>query len=77
MGQDTLKYATYHGQERARHFSDLLDYDVVFTTYGTVAKEMKAKERMKSRDILYRIAWFRIVLDEGVLWVPVITRCLN
>lgn len=66
MRYDALKYAVYHGEERARHFSELLDFDLVFTTYGTVVKEMNAKERMKSRDILYSIAWFRIVLDEGL-----------
>eukprot|EP00300_Choanocystis_sp_HF-7_P017902 c19869_g1_i3.p1 GENE.c19869_g1_i3~~c19869_g1_i3.p1 ORF type:complete len:497 (+),score=125.92 c19869_g1_i3:435-1925(+) len=50
-----------------------MEYDVVVTTYNTLAQEIpgrhqsaKAKERNPERGgVLYRCTWHRIVLDEG------------
>ncbi|KAM3420737.1 hypothetical protein BST61_g3986 [Cercospora zeina] len=56
-----LKVIRYHGHERVCHGEELLDYDVVITTYGTIAKE----HSKASRKVLYHLHFFRIILDEA------------
>lgn len=46
----------YHGQGASRDPCEIVDNDLVITTYETLL--------LKSR-ILSKISWFRIVLDEG------------
>lgn len=50
----------YHGQHRKIQLANMKDYDIVITTYHTLASDFMAK-----KSPLHRIAWFRIVLDEG------------
>lgn len=38
---------------------DLVNYNLVLTTYGLLAADFKA------RGILQKVAWLRVVLDEG------------
>lgn len=59
--EGSLKFSTYYGHSRVQHWSELQDHDIVFTTYGTVATEY----RRPRRQVLYHMAFFRIVLDEG------------
>uniref|UniRef100_A0A4W6DQB2 Transcription termination factor 2 n=1 Tax=Lates calcarifer TaxID=8187 RepID=A0A4W6DQB2_LATCA len=64
----------YHGPNREKSAKVLADYDVVVTTYSLVSKEIPVqkeeadKPTKDSSDVvtpLMRVAWARIVLDEG------------
>ncbi|KAK8050946.1 SNF2 family domain-containing protein [Apiospora rasikravindrae] len=55
-----LKVFRYHGTEREKNTADVADYDVVITTYNTLASDYKRK-----KSILHKIGWYRIVLDEA------------
>ncbi|KAK8106768.1 SNF2 family N-terminal domain-containing protein [Apiospora kogelbergensis] len=56
----SLKSFKYHGTEREKNTEDLASYDVVITTYNTLASDYK-----KKKSILHKIGWYRIVLDEA------------
>lgn len=61
-----LNYYVYHGSNRIKDVKKLAGFDIVITTYGSVASEVKA--RMRGRDgphPLEEIGWFRVVLDEA------------
>ncbi|KAI0542995.1 SNF2 family N-terminal domain-containing protein [Xylaria digitata] len=61
-----LKYYIYHGSNRIKDANLLIDYDMVLTTYGSVASEVTARNRGKPGSWpLEEIGWFRIVLDEA------------
>ena len=57
---NTLNMHKYHGPKRQLDPLKLLDFDIVFTTYATVAAEFR-----RGSNILHNMNWFRIVLDEG------------
>lgn len=44
-----LKTFIYHGSKRAASFDKLRTYDVVLTTFGTLASELKRKEEWENR----------------------------
>ncbi|KAJ3548576.1 hypothetical protein NM208_g940 [Fusarium decemcellulare] len=50
----------YYGKDRNSRVEDYLDYDIVFTTYHTLAASMN-----KPHSIIFGMRWFRIVLDEA------------
>lgn len=56
----TLSIYKYHGHSRNIALPDLLNHDVILTTYATVAADFRRKQ---SR--IFRILWYRIILDEG------------
>ncbi|KAH8164314.1 hypothetical protein CIB48_g3945 [Xylaria polymorpha] len=61
-----MKYYVYHGSNRIKDASLLADYDMVLTTYGSVASEVTARSKGKPGPWpLEEIGWFRIVLDEA------------
>ncbi|KAL9114440.1 MAG: hypothetical protein Q9227_001521 [Pyrenula ochraceoflavens] len=60
----TFSVHIYHGQNRATSSDDLAQYDIVITTYGTVASEA-ARTNALFYSLLFQIKWFRIVLDEA------------
>lgn len=62
--QNSVKITRYHGQGRVKHFASLRDFDIVLTTYGTLTKEL-SKLWVQSRDVIYHLKWFRVVLDEA------------
>lgn len=56
-----LTYYVYHGTHRTQNVYELSKYDIVITTYGTLAADFSKG----SSSILHRLKWFRIVLDEA------------
>jgi SNF2-related domain len=59
VGSDTLRIQKYHGSFKETDIEKLVDFEVVLTTYATIAAEFTRNSR------LHGITWFRIVLDEG------------
>jgi SNF2 family DNA or RNA helicase len=58
-----LSSYVYHGPGRITDVEKLAKFDVVFTTYGTVASEFA--DSLKKKKALASLNWFRIVLDEA------------
>jgi hypothetical protein len=50
----------YHGSNKIKDRAKLADFDIVFTTYHTLAAEYSRANRE-----LISIMWYRTVLDEG------------
>ncbi|RKF54362.1 DNA repair protein RAD5A [Golovinomyces cichoracearum] len=62
----SLSYYIYHGSNRLRDPRKLAQYDLVITTYGSVASEFNHRSKKKAGSHpLEEINWFRIVLDEA------------
>ncbi len=57
---NTLNMHKYHGTNRELDPLKLLDFDIIFTTYATIATEFR-----RGSNVIHNIDWFRIVLDEG------------
>lgn len=57
----TLKTVRWHGSSRKSMRGDLMEADIVITTYNTLAVEYKNRP-----SILHDIEWYRVVLDEGM-----------
>jgi SNF2 family DNA or RNA helicase len=58
-----LRVCVYHGTGRAKHSTDLKDFDVVITTYGTLSSEHAASGKGKGG--CFSVHWYRIILDEA------------
>lgn len=56
-----LDVGFFHGDGRAKTPDELMEYDVVLTTYRTLAADWRGKQ------VLQNIAWLRVTLDEGKL----------
>jgi SWI/SNF-related matrix-associated actin-dependent regulator of chromatin subfamily A3 len=56
----SLNVVKYHGQGRESSPIALADTDIVLSTYHTIAAEA-----LDHSSPVYKIEWFRIVLDEG------------
>ncbi|KAI1501128.1 SNF2 family N-terminal domain-containing protein [Biscogniauxia marginata] len=56
---DILRLCIFHGDNRAKVVEDIIDNDVVLTTYHTLVSDCKSKS------LLQRLMWFRVVLDEA------------
>lgn len=54
-----LRYTRFHGQNRPKESKALQDYDIVLTTYATLAADHNGQ------GLMYRMEWYRVVLDEG------------
>ncbi|KAI0035861.1 SNF2 family N-terminal domain-containing protein [Vararia minispora EC-137] len=73
----TLRYVIYYDKTRGMSPQELAKYDVVITTYQTVAGEhasaqgispnggAPAKKKKKTLNALFVVQWKRIILDEG------------
>jgi len=80
-GRHELTVFVHHGQTKAKRFSDLRNYDVVLTTYGSLAAELRKLEKFSFRrrndhsarpmpeEMCVLIGedarWYRVVLDEA------------
>lgn len=63
---NSLSYYIYHGANRLRDPVKLAEYDLVITTYGSVASEFNHRVKEKGGSYpLEEINWFRIMLDEA------------
>ena len=68
---NALRVLTYHGSTRKRMtHTDFAEYDVVISTYGTLATEYmprgaKSAAAIPRNDGLFSMNWRRVVLDEG------------
>ncbi|OTA83136.1 hypothetical protein M434DRAFT_400748 [Hypoxylon sp. CO27-5] len=60
LHSEELQILRHHGSTKARGAEELLQYDIVLSTYSTVASDFGSEE-----PVLYGINWFRIVLDEA------------
>ena len=68
--ENALKVLTYHGSSRKKMTNqDFAAYDVVITTYGTLASEYGPAKGtiapIPRNDGLFSMNWTRVVLDEG------------
>ncbi|KDE09764.1 hypothetical protein MVLG_00164 [Microbotryum lychnidis-dioicae p1A1 Lamole] len=61
-----FKVHVYHGSKKAKTVEELTKYDVVLTTYNTLAGEWQdpAKEA-SGHGLLFKLCWYRIVIDEA------------
>ena len=59
LAPNTLTVHRYHGTRKITNIKLLSDFDVVLTTYATLAAEFSGDSR------LHQLTWFRVVLDEG------------
>ncbi|KAI1386263.1 SNF2 family N-terminal domain-containing protein [Hypoxylon trugodes] len=61
-----LKYYIYHGSNRIKDPKKLAMFDIVLTTYGSVASEVASRNKGKIGPYpLEEVGWFRVVLDEA------------
>ena len=58
VAPSALKYLKFHGPLKS-DLSELLDSDIVLTTYATLTADSSQK------NLLRNIHWYRIILDEG------------
>lgn len=62
---------TYHGSKRSSLVNEVLDADVVITTYETVRMEWADQSGTRP---LQCVRWLRVVLDEGKYYPPADSR---
>ncbi|KAI1861459.1 uncharacterized protein JN550_010839 [Neoarthrinium moseri] len=61
-----LKTVIVHGQKKkSMTVAKLLSYDVVLTTYGTIASEHNPRKNSKNNKVLLSTRFHRIILDEA------------
>lgn len=73
LRESTLSLLVFHGNNKKDTSIDLSDYDVVITSYGTLAADYKSaglennpgKVAQKTKRGLFGRLWKRVVLDEG------------
>jgi SNF2 family DNA or RNA helicase len=58
----TLSVCVHHGTNRTQKHQELAKYDIVLTSYGTLASEYS---RYRANSPLLNCQWFRMVLDEA------------
>ncbi|KAL4786745.1 SNF2 family N-terminal domain-containing protein [Aspergillus varians] len=61
----SMKVLLYHGRSRKETLQNIERYEIVITTYNTLAKEHSAKLFGQGKSPLHEFTWYRIVLDEA------------
>ncbi|KAL4928301.1 SNF2 family N-terminal domain-containing protein [Aspergillus undulatus] len=61
----SLKVLLYHGRSRKESIQNIEQYDIVITTYNTLAKEHSSKDLGRGKSPLHEFMWHRVVLDEA------------
>lgn len=80
-GRHRLSVFVQHGQSKKKNFADLQMYDIVLTTFGSLAAELKKLEKLRLRQMQFPdtrpaasekcalisedAEWFRVILDEA------------
>lgn len=57
-----IRSQVHHGDKKIKKVEDFMMYNVVITSYNMVTNEWRGK-----KDMLFKVFWKRIVLDEGHL----------
>lgn len=57
----------YHGRGRKQHLADIGQFEIVITTYNTIAREYGIEQDRGHPSPLHGVEWYRVVLDEGNL----------
>ena len=68
----SLKVTVYHGRGREIDPVLLADSDIVLTTYHTIVADVA--DTTDSESAIFRVKWFRIILDEGQQILPTRSR---
>ncbi|KAI2628484.1 SNF2 family N-terminal domain-containing protein [Hypoxylon sp. NC1633] len=55
-----LQFYRYHGPNRRLPLSSDIPYDIIMSTYGTVAADFR-----RGGGVLYSFKWYRLILDEA------------
>jgi hypothetical protein len=92
-GRAQLTVFTHHGTKKAKSFQELRTYDVVLTTYGSLASELKKMEKFHLRKVTDPNArpypneqcvfldpdsnWYRVVLDEAQVCQTIVRLILR
>jgi DNA repair protein RAD16 len=71
--KDLLKVLIFHGANRITNIKDLLEFDVIITTYSIVEAGFRKQtygfkrkgELIKEKSILHSYEWSRVILDEA------------
>lgn len=71
-----VSHHVYHGPGKQKPEHELKNYDVVFTTYDTLAVEGRKHHSKSTMEVkgIGALEWRRVVLDEGKLLYP---QCYN
>lgn len=68
LADQSVTICEYHGGQRERNVTKLSKFDVVVTTYETLASDMAGRSKSladKEANPLPKIKWWRLVLDES------------
>ncbi|KAL7942560.1 SNF2 family N-terminal domain-containing protein [Trichoderma barbatum] len=60
--RDGVKVIKYHSSDRPKDIDEIVNSDIVVTTYSTLTAEFQVKS---SPSLLHCIDWYRVVLDEA------------
>ncbi|CAO3595034.1 unnamed protein product [Absidia cylindrospora] len=71
--KNDMKVSVFHGTKRETSAAALSKCDIVITTYSVVENAFRSQERgrkkegelIKSRSVLHKVQWHRIILDEA------------
>jgi SNF2 family DNA or RNA helicase len=61
----SMEAIKYHGPKRKEIIKKIEHFDIVITTYSTLAKEHGGEKGGRNKSPLHNFAWYRVVLDEG------------
>ncbi|KAL4899990.1 hypothetical protein BDW74DRAFT_162480 [Aspergillus multicolor] len=63
--KDSMKILLYHGRSRKEALEHIDQFEIVITTYNTLAKEHDSKLLGRGKSPLHEFIWYRVVLDEA------------